>query len=127
HAVGLAGRGHDVSADTFGLFGKPFDKRAPVADFATGLGDGFALLQCHDLGQVFGVGDDQVKPFAQNASTFLAGACTPAFESLVGRRDGGLGLVCFKVGQLGYGLPVGGVIDREGAVVGGLNPFTIYI
>ncbi|MPM58715.1 hypothetical protein SDC9_105548 [bioreactor metagenome] len=90
----------DFAIDALAFFGKPFDERGGVGDLATRFGQGFALLQRHDAGEVFLVLEYQCVPAAQDGGAFVGGAGGPGGEGGVGGVNCGGGFVVAQFGDV---------------------------
>ncbi len=120
-------RGDGVAVDAFAFFGEPFQERGGVEDFAFGFGEGFALFGGEDLGQIVGVFQHEVMPFAEDRGAVFGGGGSPCGPCGVGCVDGSTCFGCAHAGHCGDGFACGGVFDVEcGVVVGGL-PFACYV
>src|SRR5690606_24937102 len=86
-----------------------------------------ALLKRHEQGEIFGIGDDEIEPAAQDIGAVFGAAGSPCLESLVRGGNGGCGFLGPEVADLGDDLPIGGVVYPEGAAVGGAKPLAIDI
>ena len=107
--------GQGFAIDTFGFFGIPLNETGAVGDFAFGLSKRFALLGRHDATEVFLVGHQQIKPFAQNSATFFACFGFPWAPSGVSGGNRSFGFGGAKVCYIGEFFAGGGVIDIKTA------------
>ena len=110
--------GQGFAIDAFGFFGIPLDKTRTVGDFAFGFGKRLALLCCHDATEVFLVGHQQIKPFAQNGAAFFACFGFPWPPSGVGGGNGCFGFGWAQIGYIGEFFACGGVVHIKTAGAG---------
>ena len=115
--------GQGFAVDAFRLFGKPFDKAGAVSHFTFGFGKWLALLSGHDAPQVFLVGHEQIKPFAQNDAALLGCFCAPGGPCRIGCRNGGFGICGAHVGDVRQFAAVGRIKNIKAA--GASHPLTV--
>lgn len=63
--------GNDLSVDSSRLLCEPLDERVAIGHLATGLGQWFARLGGHDVGQVFGVLLEEFEPVLRGDVVFI--------------------------------------------------------
>ena len=93
--------GQGFAMHSLGFFGVPLHKARTVDNFASAFYKGLALLCSQDAAQVVLVGNEQIKPLAQNDAAFFAGFGAPSRPSGVGSGNSGLSFGGAKVGHIG--------------------------
>ena len=121
----MAGDGFAINA--LGLFAEPFDEGRAIQHLALGFGQGLAHFGGQDGGQIIGIFDHEIEPFAHDGSAFLAGAGGPFVAGLVGHFNGAAGIFAGHVGDIGDHVTPGGVRHGKGLAIGGIDPFTCDI
>ena len=118
---------HDIATDPPRFLGEPVDKGGAIGDLAARLGDRLAHLGGQDDGQILGIGEDQLVPFAHHHGTVLGGASGPGslrrHRGIDRRRD----RFSAQIGHLGDGLAGRRVGDGETPVLRCLYPDAIDI
>ncbi len=107
--------GDRFAIDALGLFGEPFHEGRAIEDLAPSLGKGFALFGGQDGGQIVGVFDHQVEPFAQDGGAVLGCFSGPCLLRDLGLGDRFGGLCAAEVRDLGDHVAAGWVGDFERA------------
>ena len=127
----MPARGHglrdDVAVDPLGLLREPFQERGAVADLALGLGQRLALLAGHQVGEVVGIGHDQLEPAAQDRrrAPWRSSPATPATPARRHRSPARLGHA--DAGHGADGLAGGGVGDLDHLAVRGVDPGAVDV
>lgn len=99
-AVGSTGL-DDVAVDPGRLLGEPLEEVGGVGGLSSGIGQGLAVLQGDDLGDVLGVFDHEVVPAAEKTRSLLRGNLAECLEGIVGSIDGNLSVFSVKFRALG--------------------------
>ena len=116
------GRARDFADVAHGLFGVPAEELGRVGDLGARVGERLAVLERHQLGEAFGVADDQLERLAQHfgaLARFLGG---PAVHRGAGGVDRGLGVLDARAGDRGNRFLGRRVDDVKALVVGGFAP-----
>src|SRR5258708_519806 len=90
--------GNGVAVDALGFFTEPFEEGGGVGNFALGFGEGLALLEGHEAGEIVLILHHQVEPAAKYGGSFLGGLLAPGGKGAIRRFDGlpGFGAAQFR-------------------------------
>ena len=86
---------------SLGFLGVPLHKARTVDNFASAFYKGLALFGGEDAAQVVLVGNEQIKPLAQDDASLFAGFGAPSRPSGVCSGNGGFCFGGAKVGHIG--------------------------
>ena len=98
---GRVGAGDGFAIDAARFLGKPLHEAGTVEHFASGLGQGLALLGGHDARQIVGVLLQQLEPLHQDGRAGLGRQGAPGRPGGVGGGNRRLGLLGPQIGHLG--------------------------
>ncbi|OBX34390.1 hypothetical protein A8U91_03443 [Halomonas elongata] len=103
--------GDGVAEGALAFLGEPAHEAGTVLDLTTGIGQGLALLQGHDGGQVLAVGLQQVIPGQQTLAALVGAQRAPLHECRLGGVHRTPDLLDFQHRDMADGLASGGIED----------------
>jgi len=106
-------RGDHVAIGALSFFREPFDEAGRIGHLAARLRHRFALFGGHDRRKVFGIGDDEVEPAAQDRGTVLGGSGCPGGHGLRGGLYGARGFGMAKTRHVRDHLPGRGIAHGD--------------
>ena len=113
-----------IAIGALALLGKPFDEARSITNLAPRLGQGLALLEGHEPGQIFRIFQHQIIPFAQDGRALLGGLLAPGRPCLVGGINRAQGLRLTHIRHGADHLTGRWVGHLKGLAAIGLNPVT---
>ncbi len=102
-----------VAVDALPFFGEPLDERGGVGDFAFCFGERLALLEGHELGEIFLICEQEIEPLAENYGAFFRGFLAPCGEGAIGGFDGLARFAGAEIGNIGDDFACGGIVYRK--------------
>lgn len=114
-----------VAIGALGFFAEPLQKTRGIDHFAHRFGQGFALFQAQQLGQVLLVAEHQVAPALEALAALLGGELAPGRQSPVGGMDGQVGGLRAGALDVCNQGAIGRVEHRVGRSTAG--PLAIYV
>jgi hypothetical protein len=112
-----------AAVDTPALPAEPFDERGAVRNLASGLPERPPPLARHAVGEIFGVGRNELEPWTRDRRTLTGRLGTPHGQSSLGRRGRTPSLFEPERRHGGHALPSGQVGHRNRPTVGRREPF----
>jgi len=117
----------DVAINPLGFLGKPLQIGRRIVDFASGFGEGLALLGGQQYGQILAVLLHQLKPATQESGTLLGRFGPPGREGRFRSLDRPPGFGNAHLRDATETLAAGRVADFDGLTVIGIAPFAIDV
>ncbi|MNV06652.1 hypothetical protein D3C71_970380 [compost metagenome] len=119
--------GNVLPIEAPGLFGEPRNETGGVGNFATGLGQGLALLQAENPREVFLMLENQCCPAPQNRPTRLKAMFAPIGERAVRGIDGSDDLRLIEHWHMTDQFLIRGVMHRDAVPAVAVHPMAIDI
>src|SRR5216684_168989 len=124
--VGLMLR-NGVAIYAFGLFAEPFKEGSRISDFAFRFGEGLALFQGHQPGQIVLVRHHQIEPAAQNSGAFFRCFFAPSRKSAIRRFDRLLRFSATQFRHAADDFAGCWVVDVDRSAGLGLDPLAVHV